>query len=62
MNEDLYASSDLWKIYAVSYVHYPTIGFLIGIVVGIAVSLLFPTSQNVDPKLLTPCIRKRISL
>lgn len=61
MNEDVYASADLWKIYTVSYQHYPTVGFLVGIVVGVAVSLLFPMYQNVDPKLLTPCVRKFVN-
>lgn len=58
MNEDVFVSPDVWKIYTISYMHYSTIGTIIGIVVGLAVSLLFPTDKHVDPKLLTPCIRK----
>lgn len=58
MNEDVYASPNTWKIFTVSYMHYPTIGTFVGIAVGLVVSLLFPTDQNIDPKLLTPCIRK----
>lgn len=58
MNEDVYVSPNVWKIYTVSYMHYSTIGTVIGIVVGLAVSLLFPTGQSVDPKLLTSFIRK----
>jgi len=57
LNEDVYASSNVWTIYTVSYMHYSTIGTLVGIAVGLAVSLLFPTDENVDPRLLTPCIR-----
>ncbi|XP_001948596.2 sodium-coupled monocarboxylate transporter 1 [Acyrthosiphon pisum] len=57
LNEDVYASPNVWKIYTVSYMHYSTIGTLVGIAVGLAVSLMFPTDENVDPRLLTPCIR-----
>ncbi|XP_060874215.1 sodium-coupled monocarboxylate transporter 1-like [Metopolophium dirhodum] len=57
LNEDVYASPNVWTIYTVSYMHYSTIGTLVGIAVGLAVSLLFPTDENVDPRLLTPCIR-----
>lgn len=58
MNDDVYVSPNVWKIYTVSYMHYSTIGIIVGIVVGLSVSLLFPTGQTVDPKLLTPFIRK----
>lgn len=58
MNEDVYVSPDVWKIYTVSYMHYSTIGTLVGLVVGLVVSWLFPSDQKIDPKLLTPCIRK----
>jgi len=57
LNEDVYASPNVWTIYTVSYMHYSTIGTMVGIAVGLAVSLLFPTDDNVDPRLLTPCIR-----
>ncbi|XP_060833760.1 sodium-coupled monocarboxylate transporter 1-like [Rhopalosiphum padi] len=57
LNEDVYASPDVLLIYTISYMHYSTIGTLVGIIVGLAVSLLFPEEQNVDPKLLTPFIR-----
>lgn len=57
LNEDVYASPNVWTIFTVSYMHYSTIGTLVGIAVGLAVSLLFPTDENVDPRLLTPCIR-----
>ncbi|KAL5235937.1 hypothetical protein ACI65C_003347 [Semiaphis heraclei] len=57
MNEDVYASPNLPTMYTISYMYYTTIGTLVGIAVGIVVSLLFPTEQNVDPKLLTPFIR-----
>lgn len=57
LNEDVYASPDVLSIYTISYMHYSTIGTLVGIIVGLAVSLLFPEEQNVDPKLLTPFIR-----
>lgn len=60
INEDVYASPDVWSIFTVSYQHYSTIGFLIGIVVGLAVSVLFPTDQKVDPRLLTPCVRNLV--
>lgn len=58
MNEDVYVSPNVWKIYTISYMHYNTVGTLVGIVVGLLVSYLFPTDQKVDLKLLTPCIRK----
>lgn len=58
MNNDVYVSPNVWKIYTVSYMHYSTIGFLVGMAVGLAVSLLFPTDQCVDPKLLAPWLRK----
>jgi len=58
MNKDVYVSPNVWKIYTVSYMHYSTIGFLVGMAVGLAVSLLFPTDQCVDPKLLAPWLRK----
>ncbi|VVC39883.1 Sodium/solute symporter [Cinara cedri] len=58
INEDVYASPNVWKIYTVSYMHYSTIGTVVGIAIGLLVSLLFPVDQNIDPKLLTPCIRK----
>lgn len=58
MNEDVYVSPNVNKIFTVSYMHYNTIGTIIALVVGITVSLAFPTEQTVDPKLLAPCIRK----
>lgn len=58
INDDVYASPNVWKIYTVSYMHYSTVGTLVGIAAGLVVSLLFPTDEEVDPKLLTPCIRK----
>lgn len=59
LNEDVYAGPDVPTIYTISYMHYSTIGTLVGIAVGLAVSLLFPEEeQDVDPKLLTPFIRK----
>ncbi|VVC39888.1 Sodium/solute symporter [Cinara cedri] len=58
LNDDVYVSSNTWKIYTVSYLHYTTIGTVVGIVVGLAVSFLFPTDEQVDPKLLTFCVRK----
>lgn len=58
MNEDVYVMPNVWKIYTVSYMHYSTIGTIIGITVGLAISLLFPTDQDIDPKLLTPFVRK----
>lgn len=58
MNEDVYMSPNVWKIYAVSYMYYSLIGSLTGIAVGLVVSLLFPEEQDIDPKLLTPFIRK----
>ncbi|VVC39884.1 Sodium/solute symporter [Cinara cedri] len=60
MNEDVYVSPNVWKMYTVSYLHYNTIGIVVGIFVGLAVSLLFPVDQNIDPKLLTPCIRNLV--
>lgn len=58
MNEDIYVSPDVPKMYTISYMHYSTIGTIIGISVGLIVSILFPTEQNIDPKLLTPFVRK----
>lgn len=58
VNEDVYASPNVWKIYTVSYMHYSTIGTVVGIGIGLLVSLLFPVDQDIDPRLLTPCIRK----
>jgi len=58
MNEDVYVSPNVWEIYTVSYLHYSTIGTLVGVAVGLAVSLLFPTDEPVDAKLLTPSIRR----
>ncbi|VVC39885.1 Sodium/solute symporter [Cinara cedri] len=58
MNEDVYVSPDVWKIYTVSYMHYNTLGSLIGITIGLVVSYLFPTDRKIDSKLLAPCIRK----
>lgn len=60
LNEDVYVSPKVWTIYTVSYMHYSTIGTFVGIVVGLVVSWLFPSDQETDPKLLTPCIRKLI--
>ncbi|XP_050436170.1 sodium-coupled monocarboxylate transporter 1-like isoform X1 [Adelges cooleyi] len=57
MNDDVYVSPDVRKIFTLSYNHYSTLGTLIGVAVGLAVSLIFPTEQDYDPKLLTPCIR-----
>lgn len=59
MNDDVYVSPNVSKIFTVSYMHYNTIGTVIGIAVGLVVSWLFPTDQNIDPKLLAPCIRKK---
>lgn len=58
MNEDVYVAPNVWKIYTISYVHYNTIGTIVGIAVGLIVSFLFPVDQNIHPKLLTPFIRK----
>lgn len=58
MNEDVYVSPNVWKIYTVSYMYYTLIGTLTGIAFGLVVSLLFPQEKDVDPKLLTPFIRK----
>ncbi|VVC39886.1 Sodium/solute symporter [Cinara cedri] len=58
MNEDVYVSPNVWKIHTVSYMHYNTVGTLVGIGVGLLVSYLFPTDQKVDLKLLAPCIRR----
>jgi len=57
LNEDVYADPNLWKIYTISYFHYSTLGTIVGIAVGLAVSLLFPLDQEIDPKLLTPFVR-----
>jgi hypothetical protein len=61
MNDDVYVSPNVWKMFTVSYMHYNTIGTGIGIVVGLIVSWLFPIDQNIDPKLLAPCMRKKIT-
>lgn len=58
MNEDVYVGPDVLKIYAVSYLHYSTIGTVVGIAVGLIVSLLLPSDQEIDPKLLTPFVRR----
>lgn len=58
MNEDVYVSRNVWKIYTISYLHYTTIGTVIGLAVGIIVSLLFPINKDIDPRLLTPFIRR----
>ncbi|VVC39887.1 Sodium/solute symporter [Cinara cedri] len=58
MNDDVYVSPNVLKIFTVSYLHYNTVGTIIGIVVGLVVSVLFPMDQNIDPKLITPCVRK----
>lgn len=58
MNDDVYVNPNTPKIYTLSFLHYSTVGTLIGIAVGILVSLLFPVEQNTDPKLLTPFVRK----
>ena len=55
MNEYVYVSPKVMKI---SFMHYTTVGSLVGVAVGLAVSLLFPTNEEVDLKLLTPCIRR----
>lgn len=59
MNDDVYVGPNVWKIFTVSYMHYNTIGTVVGIAVGLVVSWLFPKDQNIDPKLLAPCIRKQ---
>lgn len=58
MNDDVYVNPNLSKLYTLSFMHYSTVGTLVGIAVGILVSLLFPEEQNIDPKLLTPFVRK----
>lgn len=58
LNEDVYASENIWEIYTISYMHYSTIGTLVGIAVGLIISLLSPMEQKLDPKLVTPFIRK----
>lgn len=58
MNEDVYVNPKVQKIYTLSYMYFGTIGAVVGMIVGIIVSLVFPSKQNIDPKLLTPCIRK----
>lgn len=60
MNEDVYVGPNVWKIYTVSYMYYNALGCFIGIAVGLVVSMLFPQKQDIDPKLLTPFIRKFI--
>lgn len=57
MNKDVYVSPNVWKIYTISYMYYTSLGTIIGIAVGLAVSLIFPQEQDIDPKLLTPFIR-----
>lgn len=61
MNDDVYVSPDVWKFFTLSYMHYNTIGTAIGIAVGLIVSWLFPIDQNIDPKLLAPYMRKKIT-
>lgn len=61
MNEDVYVSPNVWKIHAISYMHYPTVGVIIGITIGLLISYLFPMDQKIDPKLLAPCIRKFVN-
>lgn len=58
MNDDVHVSPNVWKIFTISYMHYCTIGTLVGIAVGLIISFLFPKNQNIDPKLLTPFVRK----
>lgn len=60
MNEDVYVAPDVWKIYTVSYLHYNTIGAVVGVAVGLAVSLLSPVRQEVDPRLLAPFVRRLV--
>jgi ABC-type lipoprotein release transport system permease subunit len=58
MNEDVYVSPNVQKVFTLSYMYFGTIGTVVGMAVGIIVSLVFPSKQSIDPKLLTPCIRK----
>lgn len=58
MNDDVYVSPNVMKIYTVSFMHYTTVGSVVGVAIGLIVSLLFPTDEEVDPKLLTPCVRR----
>lgn len=58
INDDMYASSNVWKIYTLSHYHYITLGVVVGIAVSLVVSLLFPVDQDINPKLLSPFIRK----
>lgn len=60
MNEDVYVAPDVWTVYTVSYMHYSTIGTVVGIAVGLAVSLLLPVRQDIDPRLLAPFVRHLI--
>lgn len=60
MNEDVYVGPNVWKIYAISYMHYSTVGTLVGVAVGLVVSLFFSPDKRVDPKLLAPCIREYV--
>lgn len=60
MNDEVYMSPNVWKIFAVSYMHYTTIGVFVCVAVGLIFSLLFPEDREVDPSLLTPCIRKLV--
>lgn len=61
LNEHVYASPGVWRIHAVSYMHYSTVGTAVGVAVGLAVSLLFPDRRPVDPALLTPCARRFVA-
>lgn len=58
MNEDVYVSPNVQKMFTLSYMYFGTIGAIVGVAVGIIVSLVFPSTQNIDPQLLTPCVRK----
>lgn len=62
LNKDVYAGPNVWKVYTVSYLYYNTIGTVVGVVVGLAVSTLSAaTPRPVDPKLLAPFVRKFVS-
>lgn len=54
MNDDVYVSPNVLKVYTVSYLHYTTIGTVVGIIIGLVVSFLFPTTKCVDRKLSSP--------
>ncbi|XP_050537051.1 sodium-coupled monocarboxylate transporter 2-like isoform X2 [Daktulosphaira vitifoliae] len=58
LNHDVYVAPDVWKIFTLSYMHYSTVGTLIGISVGLIVSLIFPKEQHIEPNLLTPFVRR----